>query len=420
MLRLYNTLTLPLRLALPLWGLVRARSPEARAEWAERRARRLPSAEPGGVWIHGASVGEARLVDVLTRGLRKVRPDLPLYVSAQTRTGRSQLPGPPRADAAFFLPFDFPGYPGRVLRHLRPGLLALVETELWPNLVVEADADGVPVAVVNGRLSEERMTRYRRLRGLYGPLLRRLTRVGARAEADAARFIELGVDAGRVEVTGNVKYDLPVPAEGGAKIRSRLRLADARPVFVAGSTGDGEDPQVLEAYGKARARYPDLLLVLAPRHLERVEQVEALVRSEGLRLVRLSEASDHGVGPEPDVLLVDTLGQLAGLYRLASVAFVGGSLVPIGGHNLLEPAAVGVPVLFGPHVQHFAEPAAALREARAGVQVRDADDLGVHLVDLLENPERRRRMGGRALRVVESNRGAIARSVDLLLDTLGR
>jgi 3-deoxy-D-manno-octulosonic-acid transferase len=419
MLQLYNAALLPLRLAAEAWGAIPRRDPARRDEWNERLARRLPSPGAGGaLWIHGSSVGEAQLVSTLARALRERQPELALAASAFTRTGRSQLPAPPAVDASFFAPLDFPGLPRRRLRALRPAALALVETELWPNLLREAHQEGVPVAVVNGRLSPRRMRRYDRLASLYRPLVRELACVGAQSEEDAERFRRLGARAGAVRVTGNLKYDVAPPRVDLAALRRRAGLAEGRPVLVAGSTGRGEEPLVLDAFSEARREHRTLLLVLAPRHPDRVAAVEQLVRDRGLGVRRLSRA-DAPASPF-DVLLVDTLGELASLYALGAIAFVGGSLVPIGGHNVLEPAAAAVPVLFGPHTEHVGEPAAALELAGGGLRVRDATELGREVSGLLADPEARERMGTRAAALVASGRGALAHTVALLLALVDR
>lgn len=415
MLNLYNAATLPLRPLIALWAAWRGRDPGSRTEWAERRAVRLPEAAPGGVWLHGSSVGEARVVELLARELRRRQPERSIAVSAYTSAGRERLPAAPHVDASFFLPLDFPGYPGRVLQKLQPRLLALIETELWPNLLNEAHRQRVPVSVLNGRLSSRRMTRYRRFSALYRPALARLAFVGAQSQQDAERFSDLGVPAEIIRVTGNIKYDLPLPREGKEEIRARLRLGD-RPVFAAGSTRPGEEQAVLDAFARARRKRAELLLLLAPRHLQRVAEVEQRILAAGLRATRLSAAT--GTAQPADVLLVDTLGELAALYQLASVAFVGGSLAPLGGHSPLEPAAVGVPVLFGPHTEHFAEPATALERAGGARRVRDADELGEVVARLFDDGDGRARMGRRAAEVVESNRGALDRTVTLLLGGL--
>lgn len=417
MLRTYQTVTLALRPLAALWGRFRGGDADSRAAWRERCAIDRPRVAPGGIWIHGSSVGEARIVGALARGLRRDRPALPISTSAHTRTGRAALPAPPLADARFLLPLDLPGYPGRILQAVRPSLLALVETELWPNLIRETRRSGAAVIIVNGRLAAERMRRYRRLRGLYRPVLREINRIGAQTDDEAARFIELGAREESIRVTGNLKYDLAAPRVDVNGWRARLGLEGGRAVFVAGSTGRGEDELVLEAYRQARAQHPGLLLVLAPRHTERLPEVEALIRSEGWELVVLSGA-DRAVGTRADVLLVDTMGQLAELYALADLSFVGGSLVPIGGHNVLEPAAVGSPVLFGPHTGHFAEPAERLLAAGAAMRVRDGRELGQALGRLLADGALRGEMGRRGREVLQRHRGAMARCVEFVVDCL--
>ena len=417
MLGVYNALLLPFRLFVSLWGAWPWRDSERRQEWTERRGTSLPSVRAGGLWVHGASVGEARIVNALARGVRSVDPARPLSVSAYTRTGRAQLLEPPDVDAAFFVPLDFPGGTLRVLDALRPALLALVETELWPNLLHQAHRADTPVLVLNGRLSRERMARYRRLKGLYRPLLERLTAVGAQSAEDAERFSFMGVPASAIHVTGNIKYDLPAPADDGSELRGRFDLPSQRPVLVAGSTGAGEESHVLDAFVEARRQLSDLLLVLAPRHPGRADQVEGLVRARGLRVARLSlEPTPSAAGL--DVLLVDTVGELARLYRLAWVAFVGGSLVPVGGHNVLEPAALGVPVLYGTHTHHVSAPVAALEAAGGGRRVRDARELARTVVRLVSDGQVRRRMGQQARSVIEANRGAMERSLRLVMTTL--
>jgi 3-deoxy-D-manno-octulosonic-acid transferase len=373
-------------------------------------------ARSGGVWLHGSSVGEARVVGLLARELRRQRPERSIAVSAYTPTGRARLPSAPDVDASFYIPLDFPGYPDRLLRHLRPRLLGLIETELWPNLLHDAHRLRVPVAVLNGRLSTRRMARYRRFAGLYRPGLGRLVCVGAQSNQDAEHFTALGVPPDLVRVTGNIKYDLPLPETDPAELRARLGLGD-RPVFAAGSTRPGEEQPVLDAFARARRERARLCLLLAPRHLQRIAEVEELVRAAGLRSARLSSPIEP-LGEAMEVLLVDTLGELPALYRLAAVAFVGGSLAPLGGHSPLEPAAVGVPVLFGPHTEHFDEPASALEQAGGARRVHSAAELGEALVALLADDGARTRMGRLAAGVVDANRGALAKTVTLLIDAL--
>jgi 3-deoxy-D-manno-octulosonic-acid transferase len=415
MLRLYNTVLLSLRPLVEAWALCARLRPAARSAWSERRAVRPPAARAGAVWIHGASVGEARIVHSLVGALRAASPELPLVVSAHSATGRDRLPVPPQVDEARFAPLDFAPYVRRWLTALRPAAVVLVETELWPNLLHRAQLQAVPVVVVNARLSPRRMGSYRRLAGLFGPLLAHLAAVGARSVEDAARFVELGARPAAVAVTGDIKYDLPAPEGDGAALRGRWGLGQDRPVLLAGSTARGEDGVLLEAFASLRSRHPDLALVLAPRHLDRVEEVAALLRRGGFAFGRHSADRSRG---RIDVILVDTLGELPVLYRAASVAFVGGSLVPVGGHNVLEPAAVGVPVLFGPHVDQVLEAATALETAGGGRRVRDARDLAREVERWLVDEPLRAESGRRARDVVERHRGALQASVSLLLGAL--
>jgi 3-deoxy-D-manno-octulosonic-acid transferase len=418
MLSLYNAILLLLRPAAALWATWAGRTASGREEAAERMARRLPEVAPSGLWIHGSSVGEARIVASLAEALRKKIPDRPLALSAFTRTGRAQLPSRPDADAIFYLPLDFSGFADRLLDAMQPSLLTIVETELWPNLLHAASQRGVPVALVNGRISPERMSRYRRFKGLYGPLLAGMTMIGAQSEQEARRFMELGASESSIRVTGNIKYDLPIPTFDEEELRGRLGLPAERAVFVAGSTGPREEALVLDAFELAREASPLLYLVLAPRHPERADEVERLLRERGLSHRRLTRARGRP-SSEVDVLLVDGVGHLAALYKLGVAAFVGGSLVPGGGHNMLEPAALGVPVLFGPHTDDFAEPAAMLERAGGGQRISDAQALGRAVAALLRDPERRRSMAGKAEKVLAANRGALNRSVELLLSIPG-
>ncbi|MBZ5638016.1 MAG: 3-deoxy-D-manno-octulosonic acid transferase [Acidobacteriia bacterium] len=419
MLWAYNTLALPLRALPPLLEVAAGKSPEAVREWEERRARRLPDMPPGGIWIHGASVGEARIVRLLAAALRAERPGVPLAASAVTRSGRGQLPSPPMVEAAFYAPLDFAGLPGRVLDGIRPRVLVLVETEIWPNLLHEAFGRGVPVAVINGRLAPERMARYRRFRRLFSPLLAGLAKVAALSPDEAERFVELGVRREALTVTGNVKYDLPVPAASEASLRLRFGIAEGRPVVLAGSTGPGEESMVLDAFAEARAEHPSLYLVLAPRHPERAGEVASEMVDRGLSHHRLTAGADVEAG-RADVLLVDRVGELASLYAMATAAFVGGTLVPIGGHNVLEPAAAGAPVLVGPHTSHVTETVEALLGAGGAIRVLSPAALAEAWKLLVRDGEERRRIARAAGGVVRTNRGALERTVAVVLSLLDR
>jgi 3-deoxy-D-manno-octulosonic-acid transferase len=414
---LYNAALLPARAASVVFSVWPRKTPEATLERDQRLARRLPVVPPGAIWIHGASVGEARLVGAIARELRGRRPRQPLVASTVTATGRAQLPSPPAIDAAFFLPLDFPAVQRRAFDVIAPAMIVLVETELWPNLLAEAARRLIPVVVVNGRLAPERLGRYRRLSGLYGPLLRGLRAVGTAGNDDADRFAALGGSGASVRGLGNLKFDLPLPVASAADLRARFGIPPDRAIVAAGSTADGEDRLVLEAFAAARRDVPNLLLLLAPRHPERFAAVSDEAERRGFVVSRASRGT---AVKDVDVLLVDTIGELSALYAMADAAFVGGSLVPIGGHNLLEPIAAGVPVLYGPHTDHVAEIADALERSGAGVRVSSVAALGRSFAQLALRPEDRARRVALGRRFVDANRGALRRAADLIFDVLDR
>lgn len=404
------------------WALARAWAPWASRtepgarEWNERLVRTVPDIDPGAIWIHGASLGEARLTSVLAAELRARLPGATLAVSALTPAGRAALPGAPKTEAAFFFPIDARPLQRRLLAALRPSAIVLVETELWPSLLREAAAARIPVAIANARLSPERMARYRRFESLYRPLLGGIAAIAAASEADAARLLALGAPAARTSVAGNLKFDLPAPPVPRSAVRAALGWSETVPVVAAGSTGEGEDALVLEAFLALRSAHPEARLVLAPRHVERFDAAEREASSRGLVVHRLSRG--ERAAPEAAVLLVDGLGRLATLYAAADAAFVGGSLVPVGGHNLLEPAAAGVPVLFGPHTHHVAEIAKVLEEEGAAVRVATSSALAEAWERLLDDPDARARQAEAAARVMARHRGALDRTVEGILGML--
>jgi 3-deoxy-D-manno-octulosonic-acid transferase len=414
---LYNAALLPLRAAAFVFGVWPRGSPEATLERDQRLARGLPRVPSGGIWIHGASVGEARLVGALARELRKRRPSQPVVASAVTPTGRAQLPAAPAVEASFFLPLDFPSVQRRAFDAIAPAIVVLIETELWPNMLAEAASRGIPVVVASARLAPERLARYRRFEGLYAPLLGGLSGVGASGPEEATRFIALGVRPEVVRVTGSLKFELDQPAVDAGTLRGRHGIGPDRPVVAAGSTGPGEDRLVLDAFDAARRHRSRLLLILAPRHPERFDAAEAEATRRGLAVARVSRGESAS---EADVLLVDTIGLLASLYAVTAAAFVGGTLVPVGGHNLLEPLAAGAPVLFGPHTGHVAEIAQTLVSSGAGERVADARALAAAWDRLLGDPEERARRIAIGRSLLAGNRGALAATADLVLDVLDR
>ncbi|MFO7642019.1 MAG: lipid IV(A) 3-deoxy-D-manno-octulosonic acid transferase [Candidatus Competibacteraceae bacterium] len=406
--RLYTGLlylVLPLALLRLYWR--GRRDPGHRQRWRERLGWIPPLPESGCLWIHAVSVGETRAALPLIRALREHYPAAPLLVTTTTLTGSRQVREALGTTVRHvYAPFDLPGAVARFLRGARPRLAVIIETELWPNLLRQCAVAGIPVLIANARLSERSARGYARIRRLTASMLRDVTLIAAQAEADAERFRALG--APRVEVVGNLKYDLQLPEdlpEQGLRLR-RERLGAPRPVWIAASTHAGEDEVILDAFALLRPRWPELLLLLAPRHPERFGGVAALCRRRDLRVVRRSE--EQPCPPETVVFLGDSMGELLQFYAAADLAFVGGSLVATGGHNVLEPALLGLPVLFGPHMFNFTEAGQRLLAAEAAWQVADAATLATAVDRLLADPERRRAAGERGRAVVERHRGALA------------
>ncbi len=373
-------------------------------------------AAPHGVWIHAVSVGEVQACAPLVGVLRQRYPDLPLTVTAVTPTGAA------RARALFggaaqvrYVPFDLPGAVRRFFARVQPRLAVIVETELWPNLYRECGRRRVPLVLASARLSARSVGRYRRLGALFRDTLSQAAVVAAQATGDAERFQALGADPASTHVTGNLKFDFELPpqtVERGARLREQY--APARALWVAGSThGGGEEQALLEAQRLVRALHPEALLVLAPRHPQRFAEVAALLHQGGVSFVRRSQGA-AAAAHTCEVLLLDSLGELLDFYAAADVAFVGGSLVPIGGHNLLEPAALGVPILTGPYNSNSEEIARLLIASGAAEVVRDAATLGARIGTLLANPEARVRIGAQGRASVDSNRGALGKLLGLI------
>lgn len=377
-----------------------------RRRWRERLGF-FPPLPSGCLWVHAVSLGETRAALPLIRALLERYPDLPLLVTTTTLTGSRQVwEALGERVLHVYAPYDLPGAVRRFLRQTRPRLAVIMETELWPNLLRQCAVAGIPTMIANARLSERSARGYARIRRLTASMLRDVTLIAAQAEADADRFRALGTP--RVEVTGNLKYDLSLPddlPERGWQLRREL-LGEERRVWIAASTHAGEDEPILAALALLRPRWPELLLLLVPRHPERFDGVAALCRQQGCKLVRRSE--QRACAPDTAVFLGDTMGELLLFYAAADLAFVGGSLVDTGGHNVLEPALLGLPVLFGPHMFNFTEASQRLLEAEAAWQVTDAAALATAVDRLLADPELRRTIGQRGRAVVERHRGALA------------
>ena len=412
-----------------LWGLAPlalgrlwlrgTRMPAYRERVGERLGRTPPRTGPPAVWVHAVSVGEVQAALPLIERLRRELPGLPLVVTTVTPTGSERVRE--RLGSAVhhcYLPYDLPASVGRFLDRVRPAVGVIMETELWPNLYAACEARGVPVVVANARLSPRSWRGYRRLGRLARETLRRVTVVAAQSEADAERFRALGAHPERVHVTGSLKFDLATPAslvESGEALRRVW--GPNRPVWVAGSTHEGEEEAALAAHRTLLERWPEALLVLVPRRPERFERVAALVRRAGFRLARRSAGAWD---ERAQVLLGDTMGELRLFYAAADAAFVGGSLVPHGGHNPLEAAALGRPVAYGPHTFNFDEIARLLVEEGAARRVGDAGELAATLAGWLADAAARTAAGERGRLAVARNRGALDRLWTLLAPLLPR
>lgn len=410
-------LGLPL-VAIRLW--LRARKAPAYAKrMSERFALNLPLMQPGGIWVHAVSVGESIAAAPMIRALLKQYPQLPITVTCMTPTGSERIQAlfanEPRVQHCY-LPYDLPWAAARFLNRVQPTLAVIMETELWPNHIHQCAKRGIPVALANARLSARSAKGYARFAQLTRPMLEEMSLIAVQTESEAQRFRELGARPECVEVTGSIKFDLSIDPQLLVKaraVREEWQALD-RPVWIAASTHEGEDSIVLAAHRQLLASYPNALLILVPRHPERFNAVFELCQREGFESVRRSRG--EVVAPLTQVMVGDTMGELLFLYALADSAFVGGSLVPNGGHNLLEPAALGKPVLSGPHLFNFYDIAALLREAGALLEVEDAQSLALAVQRLFELPQDAQRMAEAGLQVMQANQGALQR----LLDGLGR
>ena len=382
------------------------------------------------IWIHAVSVGEVLAVLPLAEQLKKRFPQLRLVVSTTTITGqkiaRERMPF---ADAIFYFPLDWPGPVRRALAAARPGAVIIVETEIWPNFLRECRRAEVPVIFVNGRLSERSFRGFGRavsysvgaLSGFLKKVLGDATLFLMQSEEDAARLIALGAPGERVLVTGNLKYDLSEASESplSSWLEAQVAMSNRRPVVVAGSVLANEEVPVLRAFAEVEREFPRALLILAPRKPEQFDNAAGIVAESGRNLLRRRDLTLNGAGSsalaEPgNVFLLDSLGELGELYRLADAVFVGGSLVPGGGHNILEPAALSKVPIYGPSMENFREMSGKFLAAGAAIQVKSSEELGAAWAGLLRDPERAARMGTCARELVDRNRGATRRVLELI------
>ncbi len=407
------------------WLYWRLRSRGYGASFRPRLGLQVPdlpqSVQQPRVWLHGVSVGEIAGAAPLVRELQHCCPQADLVFSTSTETGQAvarRLFGP--IGPVFYYPVDTPWAVRRLLRHVRPALFVCLETEIWPNFLLTAKAQGVRLALVNGRLSDRSFRNYLRIKQQLSYILDLFSVVATGSAEDSRRFICLGADPARVVCTGNTKFDRWPDAasqEQAHSFRQRLALAD-QPVFLAASTHPGEDEIVLAAYQDLRRHYPALLLLLAPRHPERAGAVGQLAAAAGLAWERWQPLKAETRSRQAPVVIIDTVGDLFSLYEVADLVFVGGSLVPRGGQNILEPAVWGKVPLFGPHLENFRAAQRLLADAGAGLQIQDAASLAAQGRRLLADPAERQRLGERGRLAVQQHRGAARRQAELLAPLL--
>lgn len=390
------------------------RMPGYYARWRERFGHFKAPGFRRSIWVHAVSVGEVNAAAPLVEALRRRYADLPFVLTTVTPTGSDrvrQLWG----DEVFhvYLPYDLPGSVRRFLAATRPQLAVVMETEIWPNLFLSCEAADIPVVVANARLSDKSLRGYGPVRPIIRAAIRSARFVAAQSQQDADRFLSLGARPERLRVVGNLKFDLQVKPELFTRAaEARVRWGVQRPVWIAASTHEGEELAIIEAHSRLLHRFPDALLLVAPRHPERFKPMVQLCRSYGFATRTRSEDD------EPDLhsqcFVIDTLGELVNFIACADVAFVAGSLEAIGGHNVLEPAALGVPVVVGPHTFNFEEVTDLLLQQGAALRVVDSEDLSRTLQTLLADPERRLQMGEACKRTVGHERGAVERTLEVI------
>jgi 3-deoxy-D-manno-octulosonic-acid transferase len=371
------------------------------------------------IWLHAVSVGEVLAARPLIAELRRRYPRLKLFVSTTTRTGQELAKRDLRdVDGIFYFPFDWTFTARRTLDLVKPRLFVMIETEIWPNLLRECRRREIRTVLVNGRISFRSYPRYRWVRPFFRRVLADIDRFCVQGEETARRLVDLGADPEKMTVTGSLKFDAldsrAMPGRGRDRVLRFFRVARGRPVIVAGSTLRGEEEAVIRAFNRVRTAGNHALLVLAPRHPERFAEVKKLCHDEGLNVVRRSELPID-VEPRADAVVLDSIGELAQLYQIATAVFVGGSLVDSGGHNILEPALFAKPIVFGPHMQNFGEIAETFLAHDAAIQVRSPRELEETMIALMADPVRRARVGAAAGALVEANRGARDRTIDVIL-----
>lgn len=371
------------------------------------------------IWLHSVSVGEVIASIPLVMELKNRHPNYSIVMSTVTDTGReTAINKMPFLDAVVFFPFDFNFSVNNAIDKIRPVIFIMLETEIWPNFLNGLNRRNIPAILINGRISDRSYTRYLSVRFFIKEVLKNISAFGMQSAADTERIINMGADKEKVARTGNLKFEHKVKeisSEAVKDMKSSLNIKEDEKVILAGSTHKGEDEGVIKAYltiCKAIRELP--LLIIAPRHLDRLPEIEAILKRYNLSFIRKTMIKKGEASVKYSVILLDTIGELLTLYSIASVVFIGGSLVPIGGHNILEPAIYKKPILFGPYMHNFREIADEFKNKKACVEVKDADEAAKETIHILKNPEIGRGLGERGFSVMVENRGALEKSIKLI------
>lgn len=375
------------------------------------------------VWIHAVSVGEVMATAPLIRDIKKTYPDIPILLSTVTETGnftaRNNTKG---ADHVIYFPFDLNFIADKVIRTINPVLFVTLETELWPNFSRSLQLKNIPSMVVSGRISSESFKSYRFFSFFFRRVLANIDCFCMQTRTDAERIIQIGADSQKVTVAGNIKFDLQIPAitaDEKKALYENLRISSRQTIFIAGSTHRGEEEIIIRVFTDLRKKHEDLVLLLAPRHPERFGEVEDLLRQSGLPYVRKTALAASPAKAGKSVILLDTIGELAKSYSIADIVFIGGSMVPVGGHNVLEPAVFSKPVIYGPHMGNFREMSRLLQKKKAAIQVNDTNEFIRQALALLTDRDLRQRIGKTAFAVIRENSGAVDKSMEALIKLMG-
>ena len=420
MICLYNIvfyLALPFILCRLLWK--GRKNPAYKQRWHERLARFTSPALDKSIWVHAVSLGEAIAATPLIKALQQKYPNIRIVVTTMTPTGSAHITKAFGDEVThIYAPYDYSGAVKRFLHHYNPQLLLIMETELWPNTLHYCAKQHIPIIIANARISAHSEQGYRKIICFMRRLFNNVSIIAAQSQLDAERFINIGAKPEQVQVIGNIKFDINIPEQVFAEAKNlRQKWGNDRPIWIAASTHDNEEEQILVAFKQVKQALPNALLVLVPRHPERFTPVAKLCKSHNFKTI--SHKNGDTCTATTDIIIGDTIGELVKLYAASDVAFVGGSLVPKGGHNLLEPAAVNVPIITGPYLDNFLEISKLLADADAIIKINNAVDLAKHVIELLQNKSLRLILALGGAKVIKQNQGAIQRILQLVAQKLG-